>query len=78
MQQAIAITQASAMFTWCSPASTGMIVADRPMTPAKDRSNSPTTNVHSAAIDRNSSGDWEPKMACAVLIRRKLCGVTKP
>ena len=62
-------------FTWCSADSTGTIVADRPITPANERSNSPTTNVHSADTARNSSADCEPKIACTVETPTNLSGM---
>ncbi len=52
-----------------------MIVADSPMTLAKERSNSPTMKVQSPATARNSNADWDPKMACAVETLRNLSGM---
>ncbi len=56
------MTQASQMFMPCTPASTGMVVAVRPIIEATERSNSPTASVTSADIARNTSTCWDPKI----------------
>ena len=68
MLAASAITHDSTRLTWCRELSTGMIVAESPIMLAIERSNSPTTKVHSPAIASSSRADCEPKIVCRVAV----------